>query len=87
MFSELQIHRIKRIQQIHQKRSQARQNRPWVPHAGGQDDGSLHELPQLGLFLAIPACHGQHYESAVVGFAAGKCSELQIHGACAVDSG
>ena len=22
------------------------QNRPWVPHAGGQDDGSLHKLPQ-----------------------------------------
>ena len=24
-----------------------RQNRPWVPHAGGQDDGSLHKLPQM----------------------------------------
>ena len=23
------------------------QNRPWVPHAGGQDDGSLHKLPQI----------------------------------------
>merc|ERR1711893_481819 len=22
-------------------------NRPWVPHAGGQDDGSLHKLPQI----------------------------------------
>ena len=22
------------------------QNRPWVPHAGGQDYGSLHKLPQ-----------------------------------------
>ena len=26
--------------------SHSRQNRPWVPHAGGQDDGSLHKLPQ-----------------------------------------
>ena len=25
----------------------ARQNRPWVPHAGGQDDGGLHKLPQI----------------------------------------
>ena len=23
------------------------QNRPWVPHAGGQDDGSLNKLPQI----------------------------------------
>ena len=23
------------------------QNRPWVSHAGGQDDGSLHKLPQI----------------------------------------
>ena len=23
------------------------QNPPWVPHAGGQDDGSLHKLPQI----------------------------------------
>ena len=22
-------------------------NRHWVPHAGGQDDGSLHKLPQI----------------------------------------
>ena len=22
-------------------------NRPWVPRAGGQDDGSLHKLPQI----------------------------------------
>ena len=22
-------------------------NRPWVPHAGGQDYGSLHKLPQI----------------------------------------
>ena len=22
-------------------------NQPWVPHAGGQDDGSLHKLPQI----------------------------------------
>ena len=25
-------------------------NRPWVPHAGGQDDGSLHKLPQINEF-------------------------------------
>ena len=25
----------------------AEKNRPWVPHAGGQDDGSLHKLPQM----------------------------------------
>ena len=25
------------------------QNRPWVPHAGGQDDGSLHKLPQTSV--------------------------------------
>ena len=31
------LHRIQRIQP---KRSQAVQNRPWVPHARGQDDGS-----------------------------------------------
>ena len=24
-------------------------NRPWVPHAGGQDYGSLHKLPQITL--------------------------------------
>ena len=27
--------------------SHSRQNRPWVPHAGEQDDGSLHKLPQI----------------------------------------
>ena len=27
------------------------QNRPWVPHAGGQDDGSLHKLPQTTVIL------------------------------------
>ena len=26
--------------------SHSRQNRPWVLHAGGQDDGSLDKLPQ-----------------------------------------
>ena len=26
-----------------------RQNRPWVPHAGGQDDGSLHKLPNYNM--------------------------------------
>ena len=26
--------------------SHSQQNRPWVPHAVGQDDGSLHKLPQ-----------------------------------------
>ena len=25
----------------------SQQNRPWVPHAGEQDDGSLHKLPQM----------------------------------------
>ena len=34
------IQLIRRIQLIQLKRSQAVQNRPWVPHAGGQDDGS-----------------------------------------------
>ena len=29
------------------------QNRPWVPHAGGQDDGSLHKLPQINLMNRI----------------------------------
>ena len=28
------------------------QNRPWVPHAGGQDDGSLHKLPQTKRYVA-----------------------------------
>ena len=33
-------------------------NRPWVPHVGGQDYGSLHKLPQIILtqecvFIAI----------------------------------
>ena len=41
------LKRIYRICRIRRKRSQARQNRPWVPHAGGQDDGSLHKLPQM----------------------------------------
>ena len=27
--------------------SQTWQNRPWVPHAGKQDDGSLHNPPQI----------------------------------------
>ena len=30
----------------------AAQNRPWVPHAGGQDDGSLNKLPQT-IFLCL----------------------------------
>ena len=34
------IKRICRIQRICRKRCQAPQNRPWVPRAGGQDDGS-----------------------------------------------
>ena len=34
------LQRIQLIQLIKRKRSQAVQNRPWVPHAGGQDDGS-----------------------------------------------
>ena len=29
------------------------QNRPWVPHAGGQDYGSLHKLPQIKGILDI----------------------------------
>ena len=29
------------------------QNRPWVPHAGGQDDGSLHKLPQENNYLFV----------------------------------
>ena len=29
------------------------QNRPWVPHAGGQDDGSLHKLPQITTHLGF----------------------------------
>ena len=28
----------------------AAQNRPWVPHAGGQDDGSLNKLPQINIY-------------------------------------
>ena len=34
------------LNRIHYKPQHAGQNRPWVPHAGGQDDGSLHKLPQ-----------------------------------------
>ena len=29
----------------------SQQNRPWVPHAGEQDDGSLHKLLQIYLLL------------------------------------
>ena len=29
------------------------QNRPWVPHAGSQDDGSLHKLPQIITLILI----------------------------------
>ena len=35
------------LNRIYPKWTQARQNRPWVPHAGEQDDGSLHKLPQI----------------------------------------
>ena len=31
------------------------QNRPWVPHAGGQDDGSLNKLPQINICQYILA--------------------------------
>ena len=36
------LHRIQRIHRIRRKRNHRVQNRPWVPHAGGQDYGSLH---------------------------------------------
>ena len=42
------LHRICRIQRIHRKWTQAWQNRPWVPRAWEQDDGSLHKVPQIG---------------------------------------
>ena len=35
------------------------QNRPWVPHAGGQDDGSLHKLPQT---IPLPPFCGDRSE-------------------------
>ena len=35
----------------------AEQNRPWVPHAGGQDDGSLHKLPQI-MYKILVLCIG-----------------------------
>ena len=39
------------------KRSQAGQNRPWVSHAGGQDEGSLHKLPQIIYQNKVLRCH------------------------------
>ena len=41
------LHRIQR------KWSQAGQNRPWVSHARGQDDGSLHNPPQMIIIIII----------------------------------
>ena len=38
---------LHRIYRIFRKWSQAWQNRPWVPRAWEQDDGSLHKLPQI----------------------------------------
>ena len=43
---------LQRIQRIHYfppdppETGHSQQNGPWVPHAGEQDDGSLHKLPQ-----------------------------------------
>ena len=28
-------------------------SRPWIPHTCGQDDGSLHKLPQIILFSIL----------------------------------
>ena len=41
------LSRIQRIHYFSAEMSHSRQNRPWVPHAGGQDDGSLRKLPQI----------------------------------------
>ena len=43
------LHRIFRIFSDPAETEHPVQNRPWVPHAGGQDDGSLHKLPQINL--------------------------------------
>ena len=42
-------------------------NRPWVPHAGGQDDGSLHKLPQ------IIRVHGSSISLRRVDYSSGSC--------------
>ena len=35
-------------------------NRPWVPHAGGQDDGSLHKLPQIRALKFLDSLTQKH---------------------------
>ena len=41
------LKRIPRFPVFPAETQHAVRNRPWVPHAGGQDDGSLHKLPQI----------------------------------------
>ena len=41
------LQRIHRIHYFPPETGHSQQNGPWVPHAGEQDDGSLHKLPQI----------------------------------------
>ena len=52
------LRRIRRIRRIHYfppETHPGQQNRPWVLHAGGQDDGSLNKLPQMMDKLLVPS--------------------------------
>ena len=50
------IHSRKRKKRQTPKTQHPVQNRPWVPHAGGQDYGSLHKLPQIIKFSFRTIC-------------------------------
>ena len=41
------LKRLNRLNRLNRFRNHRVQNRPWVPHAGGQDYGSLNKLPQI----------------------------------------
>ena len=51
------LQRIRRIRSDPPETQHPVQNRPWVPHAGGQDDGSLHKLPQIIPYLILMYTH------------------------------
>ena len=47
VFRNERLGTLNRLNYFEAETHPAEQNRPWVPHAGGQDDGSLHKLPQI----------------------------------------
>ena len=50
VFRNERLGTLNRLNYFEAETHPAEQNRPWVPHAGGQDDGSLHKLPQTSKY-------------------------------------